>query len=376
MPVKKPKVLFFSTTSYAEPIPESINKKFEVLGKLATIKIIAYKAKNSESHVSSSIFHLFKRPKNRFIRYIKTTFTTLFIMRKHFSRADIVVVQDPILALLVLLSIRFVSKKPKLVIESHGDFIETITLEKNLFFPKLYKFLLKIIASYTLNRADCLRVISSSTRKQVESFTQNKLIVEFPAWIDLKNFLDVDYNPEKSTVLFLGSISDRKNPLLILRSLNNLRKDTVFYLTLIGPHINKEYLNMLDQYITNNNLDEFVTIKKEIEQAEVIDFLSSSSLLILPSKSEGLGRVILEAQAVGCPVLVSDSGGMKDFIEDTKTGFIFKNNDVIDLSEKIELILNDKQLMKDVSIHGKESLYKFYNSDSFIQGYKKIFEQV
>ena len=376
MPVKKPKVLFFSTTSYAEPIPESINKKFEVLGKLATIKIFAYKANNSENHVSSSIFHLFKRPKNRFIRYIKTIFITIFIMRKHFSRADIVVVQDPILSLLVLLSIRFVSKKPKLVIESHGDFIETITLEKNLFFPKLYKFLLKIIASYTLNRADCLRVISSSTRQQVESFTQNKLIVEFPAWIDLKNFLDVDYNPEKSTVLFLGSISDRKNPLLILRSLNNLRKDTIFYLTLIGPHINKEYLNMLDQYITNNNLDEFVTIKKEIEQAGVIDFLSSSSLLILPSKSEGLGRVVLEAQAVGCPVLVSDSGGMKDFIEDTKTGFIFKNNDVIDLSEKIELILNDKQLMKDVSIHGKESLYKFYNSDSFIQGYKKIFEQV
>ena len=33
-------------------------------------------------------------------------------------------------------------------------------------------------------------------------------------------------------------------------------------------------------------------------------------------KSEGLGRVILEAQAVGCPVLVSDAGGMKDFIID------------------------------------------------------------
>ena len=373
---KKSKVLFFSTTSYKEPLPESINKKFEALGTLATIKIFAYKARNSENHLSSSILHLFKRPKNRFIRYIKTTFISLILMRKHFSRADIVVVQDPILALLVILSVKTVTRKPKIVIESHGDFIETITLEKNLFFPKLYKILLKSIASYTLNKADCLRVISSSTKEQVESFTEEKTIVEFPAWIDLRNFLDVNYKPEKKTILFLGSISDRKNPLLILRSLNNLRKKSIFFLTIIGPHINKEYLKKLNQYILNNDLDEFATIKEEVEQEEVIHYLSKSSLLILPSKSEGLGRVILEAQAVGCPVLVSDSGGMKDFIDEKKTGFIFKNNDVIDLSEKIELILNDEQLMEDVSTLGKESIIKFYNSDSFTKGYKKIFEQV
>ncbi len=181
--------------------------------------------------------------------------------------------------------------------------------------------------------------------------------------IDLKNFLDVDYKPEKSTVLFLGSISDRKNPLLILRSLNNLRKDTVFYLTIIGPHINKEYLNMLDQYIRNNDLDEFVTIKKEIDQAEVIDFLARSSLLILPSKSEGLGRVILEAQAVGCPVLVSDSGGMKDFIEETEIPADMKDlaaewrsklmESVAETDESlIEVFLEEGELSQDQLVKG------------------------
>ena len=64
-------------------------------------------------------------------------------MRSHFSKADIVVIQDPVLAGFVLLSFKGLNNKPKLVVESHGDFIETITLEKNLLFPRFYKFILK-----------------------------------------------------------------------------------------------------------------------------------------------------------------------------------------------------------------------------------------
>ena len=373
---KKPKVLFFSATSYEDPIEESISKKFDILGEIATLKIYAYRKKKGSSHSGSSIFHLFKRPKNRFIRYIKTIYITFFLMRGQFSRADIVVVQDPVLALFVLLSIKFVSEKPKVIVESHGDFIETIILEKTLMFPKVYRFLFGKIASYTLNKADCLRAVSSSTREQINFFTKQKSIVEFPAWIDLENFLNANYNPQPNTVLFIGSMSERKNPLLILRSLNYLKKKSAFKLALIGPPINRQYLDKLNGYIVNNNLHEHVAIKEEVEQKEVIDYLSEASLLVLPSLSEGLGRVILEAQAVGCPVLVSDAGGMKDLIEDTKTGFIFKNDNVINLAEKIEYILDNKDLMKEVSILGRKSLVKFHESDSFLNGYKEIIKKV
>ena len=50
---KKPKVLFFSTTSYAEPIQDSISKKFNTLEELATIKIFAYSAGKESSYPGS-----------------------------------------------------------------------------------------------------------------------------------------------------------------------------------------------------------------------------------------------------------------------------------------------------------------------------------
>ena len=373
---KKPKVLFFSTTSYAEPIQDSISKKFNTLEELATLKIFAYSADKESSYPGSSIFHLFNRPNNRFIRYIKTIFITLIIMRGHFSKADIVVIQDPILAGFVLLSLKGLSSKPKLVVESHGDFIETITLEKNLLFPWLYKFILNKIASYSLNKADCIRVISSSTRIQVESFAKDKPIVKFPAWIDLENYFNTKHNPSEGMILFLGSITERKNPLLLLRALRYIESKCIFKLYIVGPHINNTYLELLKEYIVNNNLEKSVEIKEEVGQKEVIDYLSKSSLLVLPSKSEGLGRVILEAQAVGCPVLVSDAGGMKDLIEHKKTGFIFKNEDLIDLGDNIEFILKNNEIVNDITQSGKERVIEFYKSNSFLNGYKQIFEKV
>ena len=376
MSKKKSKVIFFSTTTYRFPIEQSIKSKFEALSSISTIKVFAYGEGINQSNFQSSTYTLFKRPKNRFARYIKTIYITFVIMRKHFLKADIIVIQDPILAFFVLLSINFMSSKPKIVVESHGDFINTIPLEKNLKFPSFYIYILRKLANYSLNRADCLRVISSSTRKQVESFTVDKPIVEFPAWINLAKFLDTNYQPQENTVLFLGSISERKNPLLLLRSLSYLKKRREFYLKIVGPHINKKYLNSLEQYVINNDLSKYVSIEKEISQEGVINYLKSSTLLTLPSVSEGLGRVILEAQAVGCPVLISDAGGMKDLIEHEKTGFIFKSQDVNDISEKINQILSDKDIREYVSSEGKKQIRNYYNSNTFLNGYKDIFAKL
>ena len=103
MPEKKPKVLFFSTTTYKVPIEHSIKAKFETLSSLATIKIFAYREELKKDDPEPSMYFLFRKPRNRFIRYIKTIYLTLFTMRRHFSKADIVVIQDPILCFFVCL---------------------------------------------------------------------------------------------------------------------------------------------------------------------------------------------------------------------------------------------------------------------------------
>ena len=144
----------------------------------------------------------------------------------------------------------------------------------------------------------------------------------------------------------------------------------------MGPRINNKYLKSLTDYVSNNALDKSVLIEEEVSQEGVINYLSSASLLVLPSISEGLGRVILEAQAVGCPVLVSDAGGMKDLIKDGETGFVFKSEDLEDLSEKISYILGNDPLRKSVSLSAKNELKQYYGTNNFFNGYKEIFSNL
>jgi len=164
--------------------------------------------------------------------------------------------------------------------------------------------------------------------------------------------------------------------LLLLRALNFLKKRNTFSIRIVGPQINKKYLDSLTDYISNNTLDKSVFIEEEVSQEDVINYLSSSSLLVLPSISEGLGRVILEAQAVGCPVLVSDAGGMKDLIQHGETGFIFKSEDLEDLAEKISYILDNDALRKSVSFSAKKELREYHDSNNFFNGYKEIFTKL
>ena len=79
---------------------------------------------------------------------------------------------------------------------------------------------------------------------------------------------------------------------------------------------------------------------------------------------------------MGCPVLVSDAGGMKDLIDDGETGFIFNNNNLEDFSEKISYILSNNDLRKKVSSNGRRKVLNYHESQSFINGYKDIFQKV
>ena len=72
--------------------------------------------------------------------------------------------------------------------------------------------------------------------------------------IDLNLFLEKTYNPSPDNILFLGSVTERKNPLLILRSLNYLREKIDFKVDIVGPQTNKEYLRLINNYIDHNKL--------------------------------------------------------------------------------------------------------------------------
>src|SRR5213595_2093459 len=77
---------------------------------------------------------------------------------------------------------------------------------------------------------------------------------------------------------------------------------------------------------------------------ELATAYASADIFVFPSTTDTFGNVIIEAQASGVPVIVSDSGGPKELVQDNETGLITKSRDVDDFSRAIRSLATDTRL--------------------------------
>ena len=376
----KKNVLFFSPTFYDLPLNENIKKKYDNLSEVANVTVLAFSSQKKIHTESETTFYLNKKNKSRIFNYLKIFFVSYFQIPKLISQyqIEIVTFQDPVTSFLGVYKIKKKYKDVKIVIESHGDFINTLELEKNLTFPNLYKNLFSRMASYTINCADMLRAVSSSTEEQALSFNPSKRVVRFPAWIDFEIFSNIEPMRDgsgKFKILFIGSVTDRKKPHMIIDALPELINDQV-ELNIVGPTPNQNYLESLKEKIKSKNVEDRVFIHGNKNRDEVKKFYSENNLMILPSVSEGLARVIFESQVTACPVLVTDAPGMQDIVIDGQTGYVFESNNLDSMIKKINHVIQNYNEATSVGINAKEFILSNYSSDNFKFSFQKIFDTV
>ena len=373
------KVLFVAPTKYNYPVKEDLKSKFVILSEICKPFVFAFSNKKKTTAVGNTNFILYKKLNSRFLNYLKIIYLFGFIVPKKIkqNQIDIICLQDPVTSYFAIKSLKLRNSKVKIVLESHGDFIETIALEKELLIPGIYKKLFKFFASYSIKNADLIRSISSFTEEQVKVYGYKDIFVRFPAWINLSKFLEAKTIRDKHDdfkIIFVGSVTDRKNPDLIVKAISEL--DDEISLEIIGPTPNKTYLNELKKSISNSQHKKNILLTPFIAIDELIERYSNADLFILPSKSEGLGRVVIEAQATGCPVLVSSNTGAVDLIIDHETGYIFENDNLEDLKDKIKNIIDNQQNSVQVGLNGKSFVTQNHTIENFKFGYKKLFDLV
>jgi glycosyltransferase involved in cell wall biosynthesis len=220
--------------------------------------------------------------------------------------------------------------------------------------------------------------VSSSTEAQVRKINKSKTIVRFPAWVDFDDFKDIEINRDKDSkfrILFIGSVTDRKKPHLIVEALNSIKKENV-ELLIVGPTPNSKYLETLKNLISEYALDDNVKFFGEVDRERVKSFYSEINLMILPSVSEGLARVIFESQATACPVLVTDAPGMGDIVIEGQTGYIFESNSIESLATKINQVEENYEEAIHIGTNAKDFILKNYSAENFKFSFKKIFDSV
>ena len=373
-------VLFIAPTTYPLPLTENLKKKFITLSEVCNVSVLAFANSKTFLNETYGNFYLNKKIKNRLINYFRiiqiSIFTTYKTIKK--ENIDIVCFQDPVSSFFSILLLKVRRAEVKIVVETHGDFIETLSLEKNLVLPMLYKKLFYIMAKYSIGKSNIIRAVSSSTEQQVLDIDSSKSVVRFPAWIDFKDFQNIEPKPlskDKFNILFIGSVTDRKKPHMIIEAIQRIN-DKRYHLSIVGPAPNEKYFKELKDLIDKSDLQNQVSLIGPVDRESVKDYYSTSNLMILPSISEGLARVIFESQVAMCPVLVTDAPGMSDIVIDGQTGYVFESNNLDSLSLKIEYIKNNYEEASLVAKNAKGFILSNYSEDNFKFSFKKLFDTV
>ena len=373
-------VLFIAPTTYQLPLTENLKKKFITLSEVCNVSVLAFANSKTFLNETYGNFYFNKKIKNRLINYFRiiqiSIFTTHKIIKK--ENIDIVCFQDPVSSFFSILFLKVRRAEVKIIVETHGDFIETLSLEKNLVLPRLYKKLFYIMAKYSIGKSNIIRAVSSSTEQQVLDIDSSKSVVRFPAWIDFKDFQNIEPKPlskDKFNILFIGSVTDRKKPHMIIEAIQRIN-DKSYHLSIVGPAPNEKYFKELKDLIDKLGLQNQVSLIGPVDRESVKDYYSTSNLMILPSISEGLARVIFESQVAMCPVLVTDAPGMSDIVIDGQTGYVFESNNLDSLSLKIEYIKNNYDEASLVAKNAKGFILSNYSEDNFKFSFKKLFDTV
>ena len=373
-------VLFIAPTTYQLPLTENLKKKFITLSEVCNVSVLAFANSKTFLNETYGNFYLNKKIKNRLINYFRiiqiSIFTTHKIIKK--ENIDIVCFQDPVSSFFSILFLKVRRAEVKIIVETHGDFIETLSLEKNLVLPRLYKKLFYIMAKYSIGKSNIIRAVSSSTEQQVLDIDSSKSVVRFPAWIDFKDFQNIEPKPlskDKFNILFIGSVTDRKKPHMIIEAIQRIN-DKSYHLSIVGPAPNEKYFKELKDLIDKSDLQNQVSLIGPVDRESVKDYYSTSNLMILPSISEGLARVIFESQVAMCPVLVTDAPGMSDIVIDGQTGYVFESNNLDSLCLKIEYIKDNYDEASLVAKNAKGFILSNYSEDNFKFSFKKLFDTV
>jgi len=149
-------------------------------------------------------------------------------------------------------------------------------------------------------------------------------------------------------LLYVGRISKEKDLDVLAQAYRQLRDEGLpiqLYLVGDGPYLQALHESMPEAIFTGY-----------LRGKELAAAYASADVFVFPSTTDTFGNVVIEAQASGVPVIVSDTGGPKELVEENVNGVVTKSHDVEDLARAIRDLVNDKRKRHQMSRQARQAV--------------------
>lgn len=225
------------------------------------------------------------------------------------------------------------------------------------------KPVLKTIIKIILKNADFLFADGFVLAKDVELLS-NKHCRFIPSSSSFPNLkFKKNINNKEIVFSFLGRLESVKGPDILIDALiylkNNIYKN-------IMPNIKFYFMgggsleNTLKEKIKNNNLENYVEITGNIDDKfKIINILSKSNWLIIPSLSDSIPIVFSESMKLNVPIIASDLDDLSYLVKKYQVGYCFKRGDHKELARVLKTVIKERRISYDISKNCRKAASDF-----------------
>jgi len=249
-------------------------------------------------------------------------------------------------------------KKPKIVQTRNM----TMTRFKDDFYHKfLYKNIdLMLPVTYQV-KEQLEKFIPQDIRPQIEVLymgSDKPELLETKAVESLKK--ELNFQENSFNIGMVGRINEAKGQHLLIKALSKIDNETL-HAYFVGHEMKEGYINELIELAKDLGVEKRVHFLGFMKNPH--HFYQVCDTIVLASKRETFGLVLIEAMQVGTAVIGSNSGGVVEIIDDGDTGLLFKVGDESDLANSIEKVMNDSKYLGKISINGQNKCKKSFSNE-------------
>ena len=189
--------------------------------------------------------------------------------------------------------------------------------------------------------------------------------------IDIQSF---DLAKEKHDIFTVGMVarfSKQKDQMTLIKAIEYLIKEKNEKINLLLMGIGKTR-KKCEKYISEHNLDNNI----KIIEGNFKDLIVKTDLFVLATHYEGFGLVLCEAIAAKTPVISTDVSGANEVVLNNKTGLLVEDNNVLDLTNNILKMKNNKELRESLSKEAYDFINKNFSLELMYRNYEKVLNNV
>jgi glycosyltransferase involved in cell wall biosynthesis len=203
---------------------------------------------------------------------------------------------------------------------------------------------------------------------------RSKILVAPRHFLDFNKFkVEKQLSKRDNLVGFIGRLYEERGILEFTRAIPKIleeREEATFLIGGDGP-----LRSSIEKYIDKKRLSRKIRVTGWIRHEKLPTYMNELKLLVLPSCTEGLPNIMLEAMACGTPVLATPVGGIPDVIRDGHTGFLMKNNSPQCIAENTIRALEHPNL-EDIADNAKALVEREFTYQTARERYRRILNLV